>query len=130
MIRKTIVSNQKNFSDLGGGNVKKKKSIFFGNWKGNYEIRSQSEWYRKYNKCFWNPEEAEKMRVKKRVWEWVGEGADHDPDNTVCWSLECDSVDVQELKAFQEDALHTAILRELKCYWGFLMGVAMLEIRG
>ena len=25
MIRKTIVINQKNFSDLGGGNVKKKK---------------------------------------------------------------------------------------------------------
>ena len=29
MIRKTIVSNQKNFSDLGGGNVKKKKSPSF-----------------------------------------------------------------------------------------------------
>lgn len=53
------------------------------------------------NKCFWNPEEAGKIKVKRRAWERGREAADHDPDIQLCESLECN---IQEFKAFQEDA--------------------------
>ena len=69
-----------------------------------------------YNKCFWNPEEAGKIKVKRRAWERVREAADHDPDIQLCESLECDGCGYPGVQSIPGGCLHIVILRKRKSY--------------
>lgn len=83
-------------------------------YRGQYEIKSPSGWYRKYNDCFWSSEKGRKMRVNRGTWGRSWGVRNHDPDIKSCEGLECNSVGIRESKAFWDNALNIALLRELK----------------